>query len=186
MADAEGQAASDAIRSQVAASREETPKPDDKPADKPADKTPETSDIDAIAAQADKPDAVKNALQAERKAAQEARDRAEALAAQVREFEDRDKSEQQKLEERVVSAEQERDALKAQILRRDIATAKELPLDLADRLQGKNRKELEEDAERLLELVKPNGKPQGDVDAGAGEGGGGLSFNDVLRAQAHA
>lgn len=185
MADAEGQAVSDAIREQAAASREDKDQTQDKDKDdvgKQPDAKPD--DIEQIAAQADKPDAVKRAIQAERENARKERDRAEELAAKVKEFEDRDKSEQEKLEERAASAESRASAAEAKLLRFQIAVDKSLPLDLAERLQGKSKKELEEDADRLLDLLKPNGKPSGDPDAGRGEGGEGESFNDVLRKRA--
>lgn len=178
--DAESQAANDAIRQAAEASREGEKKPDDKPEIKPSE-----DDIETIAAQADKPDAVRAAIKAERDAAKEARDEAAALAAKVKEYEDRDKSEQEKLEERASSAEQKAATLEAKLLRRDVAAEKGLPPELADRLRGDDKDELEEDADRLLELVKARAKPSGDVGAGRGEGGEGHSFNDVLRAGLH-
>lgn len=139
----------------------------------------ETDDIDRIAAQADKPDAVKAALQRERDAAKEARRQADALAAKVKAFEDRDKTEQEKLEERAQTAERKAADLERSMLRLRVASAKKLPGELADRLQGSTQEELEADADRLLELVKPSSP--GDVDAGKGEVSTGLTFNELLR-----
>lgn len=173
--DAESQAANDAIRQAAAASREEK--------DAPKTEEKKTDDIEEIAAKAEKPDAVRNAIQAEREAAKEARERAEALAAKVKEYEDRDKSEQEKLEERAGEAESRAQKAEKALLRFRVAATKGLPAELADRLQGDSEDELNEDADRLLELVKRKDKPSGDVDAGKGEGGEGTTFNDVLRAQ---
>lgn len=169
-----------------AAGEEKPPEGENKP---PAAAAAETAgktdaDIEAIAAKAENPDAVRNALTAERTAAKEARERADALAAEVQTYKDRDKTEQERLEERATTAEGRAEKSEAKLLRFEVATKKKLPLELADRLQGKNKTELEADADRLLELVKPNGKPEGDADGGKGEGGGGQTFNDLMRATA--
>jgi hypothetical protein len=128
-------------------------------------------------------EAGQKALDAFKQRARDAEKQAKALAAKVKEFEDRDKSEQDKLEERATTAETKAQAAEAKVLRFEVATAKKLPLELADRLQGASKADLEADADRLLELVKPNGKPEGDADAGKGEGGGGMGFNEAIRAQ---
>jgi hypothetical protein len=138
------------------------------------------ADIEAIAAKANDPDAVRNALTAERTAAREAKEANADLARRIKEFEDRDKSEQEKKDEALKSAEDRAKQAEAGLLRFKVAAAKQLPAELADRLQGKNEKELGEDADRLLELVKP-GKATGDVDAGRGEPDEGGSFNDAIR-----
>jgi chromosome segregation ATPase len=116
------------------------------------------SDIDDIAAQAEKPDAVSKAIKAEREAAKDARRRAEEAEAKVKEYEDAQKSEQQKLEEAAVAAKEEADALRKQItdlevarLRTEIVTEKNLPLKMAERLKGNTREEIEADADALLE-----------------------------------
>lgn len=140
------------------------------------------ADIEAIAAKGENPDAVRKALTEERDAAKQARDEAKALADKVKEFEDRDKSEQQKMEERATTAEQKATDAEAKLLRYRVAAEKKLPSELADRLQGDTEKKLKEDADRLLELVKPDSTPAGDIDAGKGEGGGGNTFNDAIRA----
>lgn len=54
-------------------------------------------------------------------------------------------------------------------MRARVALSKGLSADLADRLRGSTEDELAEDADRLLELVKPAGpqRPFGDVAQGA-------------------
>jgi hypothetical protein len=141
------------------------------------------SDIEEVAQQADKPDAVRRALQAERESAKEAKARAEELAAKVKEFEDRDKSEQEKLEERAALAETKAATLEAKMLRLEVAGAKKLPQELADRLQGETKEDLEADADRLLDLVKTEA-PAVDVDAGKGTAAEATSMNDLLRSRA--
>lgn len=141
-------------------------------------------DIEEVAGKAENPDAVRKALIAEREAAKEARQRAEELATKVKEFEDRDKSEQEKLEERASTAEERAAKAEVKLLRFDVAVAKDLPLELADRLQGDTREQLEEDAGRLLELVKRKDRPSGDVGAGLGEGTETGGLNEAIRAAA--
>jgi chromosome segregation ATPase len=116
------------------------------------------NDVDEIAAQAEKPDAVSKAIKAEREAAKEARRRAEEAEAKVKEYEDAQKSEQQKLEEAAAAAKEEADALRKQITelevrqrRSDVALAKNLPPKLAERLRGETVEEIEADADALLE-----------------------------------
>lgn len=107
------------------------------------------------------PDAVRNAIKAEReaakaakKAAEEAQSALEAERAKVKEFEDRDKSEEEKREERAKEAEKKAAMAEGKLLRLTVAARKKLPLDLAPRLQGETEAELEADAENLLKLVK--------------------------------
>lgn len=138
-----------------------------------------TDDIAQIAAKAENPDAVANALKAEREKADTASKEAKKLAAELKKYQDRDKSEQEKLEEAKAAAEKEATAARSELLRLRVASRKNLPPELAGRLQGEDEKELEQDADRLLELVKP--KANGDVDAGKGEVSTGSTMNDLLR-----
>jgi hypothetical protein len=96
-----------------------------------------------------KPDIPKEVQAALRKANKEA----ETLRLKLKEIEDRDKTEAQKLAERVAAAEQERDALKLTAMRQRIALEKGLPPQLADRLKGGTEEEMSADADALLELV---------------------------------
>ena len=181
MADEETQAANDALRAQVHEARGE------KPADtKTESLAKDASDEYWTDDEQDEelgPEGEK-ALAAFKQRAREAEKQAKSLAAKVREFEDRDKSDQQRLEERATNAEDRAAMAEAKVLRLEIALDKNLPWALAQRLQGSDKEQLEKDAEQLLELVKPNGKPSGDVDAGRGEGGGGATLNDLIRAGA--
>jgi len=52
-------------------------------------------------------------------------------------------------------AKSELQAMQVRILRQEVAQAAELPLSLADRLQGTTREELEADAQALKKLVPP-------------------------------
>jgi hypothetical protein len=144
----------------------EAPEPaEDAPADDP-------EDADApILAQADNPDAVKRALKAERDAAKRAaKERDEALA-RVKEFEDRDKSEQERLAERASALEADNAKLARELLRLEVAAEKKLPPELARRLQGDDREALEADAEALLAIVTTTNAPRGSADQGARKGG---------------
>lgn len=69
--------------------------------------------------------------------------------------EEAQKTETQKLTERAERAERELAAAQAQALRAEVAAAKKLPPELAARLQGATRAELEADADKLAALLTP-------------------------------
>lgn len=102
-------------------------------------------------------DAGKKALDAERKARRDAERRASAAEKKAQEFEERDLTEQQKLEKRAQDAEAEVGPTKVENLRLRVALDKKLPAELVDRLKGNTKEEIETDAEELLKLVKANG-----------------------------
>lgn len=77
----------------------------------------------------------------------------------AREFEDRDKTELQKAVERAEAAERAATKATGQLLRFRVAAEKGLTGDWADRLRGESQEELEADADRLLEQLKPAGPP---------------------------
>lgn len=125
----------------------------------------------------------KAAIAAERQARREAERRAkegDAAIARLKEIEDAQKSEQQKLTERAEKAEREAAEAQASLLRRDVAADKQLPPAMADRLRGTTREELEADADQLLQLLskadpkpEPDAGDQGKKGAPAPQGGGG-------------
>lgn len=90
------------------------------------------------------PPAVKAAL---RKANKEA----ETLRLKLKELEDRDKSDTDKLQDRVTVAEKRAEEAEARALRLEVAAEKGLTLTQAKRLVGSTKEELEADAEELLE-----------------------------------
>lgn len=90
---------------------------------------------------------------------------AEKLRLKLKEFEDKDKSEADKLVEARTIAEKERDALKREALQLRVGMAKKLPLEVAERLRGDTEEEMSADADRLAALLKP-GAPSGSVDGG--------------------
>lgn len=110
------------------------------------------------------------------------RDARQALEVRLKEFEDRDKTELQRLEERAAAAEKAAADRESALLRYRVATAKNLPADLVDRLKGDTEEELSADADALLALIPPRGA-RGAVDQGArdDQSTGSTSFNDVLR-----
>lgn len=122
----------------------------------------ETEETIEVPEGADKPDAVKAAIKAERDAAKAARKEADDLRAKLREHEDRNKTDEQKLTERAERA----DAAEAKALRYEVAAAKGIDLRLALRLTGSTREELEADADTLKGLVKSE-TPSPDLDGGA-------------------
>ena len=96
----------------------------------------------------DVPPEVKAAL---RKANKEA----ETLRLKLQEFEDRDKTEAQKLADRAEAAEKRAVELETKALRLEVASEKGLTPAQAKRLVGTTREELEADADELLETFKP-------------------------------
>ena len=79
---------------------------------------------------------------------------AESLRLKLKEFEDRDKTDAQKLLEERDALKSERDLLKIENLRREVAIEKGIDLKAASRLVGTTREELEADADVLAEVLK--------------------------------
>jgi hypothetical protein len=96
--------------------------------------------------------------------AKENKSAAERLAA----LEESQKTEQQKLTERLAEAERERDAVRSEALRLRIAADKGLTPKQAARLRGSSEEELLADADELLSEFQPAGprRPSGDIDQG--------------------
>lgn len=113
--------------------------------DEPKGKAPVSKADDGV------PPAVKAAL---RKANKEA----ETLRLKLKEFEDRDKTETQKLAERADAAEKRAAELERQTLRSKVGAAKGLPPKMWDRLRGDDEDALKADADDLLAEIKPNGR----------------------------
>jgi len=111
-------------------------------------------------------DAGKKALDAERKNARAAARERDALAARLKEFEDRDKTETQKLAERAEAAERRAVELETRSLRLEVATEKGLTAAQAKRLVGATREELEADADELLETFRPADPVRASLDLG--------------------
>ena len=101
-------------------------------------------------AESDLGEAGKKALDAERRNAKAAARERDALAAKLKEHEDRDKSESQRLTERAETAEKAVAAAEARALRLEVAAEQGLTLAQAKRLVGVSRDELEADAKELL------------------------------------
>lgn len=72
------------------------------------------------------------------------------------EYVESQKSEQEKQAEALATAMKERDTLRAELLRLKVASAKNLPASLVDRLRGETEEEMLADAESLLEGLKGN------------------------------
>jgi hypothetical protein len=101
----------------------------------------------------DLPESVKQILAKERKAARDAERARKAAEAKAKEYEDRDKTEAQKLEDRASAAEGRVGPLEQENARLRVAIEKGLPADLVDRLRGGTVEELSADADALLTLV---------------------------------
>ena len=87
---------------------------------------------------------------------QEARAKANAeAAAKLQQFEDRDKTEAQRLTERAEAAEKRAAEIEGRAIRLEVAAEKGLTPAQAQRLVGETREQLEADADALLEMFKP-------------------------------
>ena len=123
-----------------------------------------------VVAQADNPDAVKNALAAERAAKKAAEKRANELAAKVQEFESANQSELEKLTGKLTKLEQAKAEAEARLIRFEVTRDKEIPAEAVDLLSGSSREELEASADKILSLVKSsNNTNTTDFDGGARE-----------------
>lgn len=119
--------------------------------------TAEATATDAAAETASKPkptETVEFWKQKAREQEQRAKANAEA-ATKLAQYEDRDKTEAQRLAERAEAAEKRAAETEARALRLEIAAEKGLTPAQAKRLVGSTREELESDADDLLEHFKP-------------------------------
>lgn len=105
-------------------------------------------------------DAGKKALQEERaargeaeKAAAEARRQFDQVAVELQQFRDRDKTEAEKLTDRATTAEKAAAEAATSLLKYQVAAEKNLPAQLAARLQGATKDDLLKDADNLLTLL---------------------------------
>jgi hypothetical protein len=96
------------------------------------------------------------------------RNRGSELEEKLTEFEDRDKSEMQRLQERAAESEQRASDSDLRLLRYEVAAEHGLDLDAAKFLTGSTREELELRAEELSTLIADKGRPSaGSFDGGA-------------------
>lgn len=102
--------------------------------------------------------------------AEAASHRREALEAKAKaqEFEDRDKSELEKLTGKLTKTEQAKADAEARLLRYEVAQAKEVPAKLVPLLTATSQADLEAQADLILENAAPatEAAPQHDWDAG--------------------
>jgi hypothetical protein len=98
-----------------------------------------------------------------------ARKRAQEAEARAKEFEDRDKTEQQKLAERAEAAEKAAQDSTAKLLRYEVAAEKNVPANLAKFLTGSTKEELEKAADELLKEL--GGARRQTFDGGARDSG---------------
>lgn len=156
----------------------------------------------------DKPDpdaGAKKALEAERAARREADKTVTELRTRLKDLEDRDKDESQKLLDRIAAAEQKAaeadkkvEEAKAETLRLSVAAEKGLKPAQAKRLAGTTREELEADADDLLASFtptkegddkdetdpKPAGRPKEDLKGGSDPTSSAVETNPAKLAEA--
>ena len=136
-------------------------------------------DTDSTAASAEDIKKMQSAL---RKANKEA----ETFRLKLKEIEDRDKSETEKLTERTRELEGSLTSAEQRALRLEIALDKGIPKSIASRLQGNTRQEMEADADELLKTLGSNGKKHSSsFDGGAKDGGTAKSGSFLAQALAN-
>jgi hypothetical protein len=107
-------------------------------------------------------DAGKKALQEERRKARAAEKQLGDLQKRLQEYEDRDKTETQKLTEAKAAAEREAASARQELMRYRVAASKKLPAELAGRLRGDTEEEMAADANSLLEVLGQRQTPSYD------------------------
>src|SRR5699024_4053170 len=122
-------------------------------------------------------DAGKKALDAERKRANEAEKRFKEAAARIEEYEDAQRTEEEKREHelqtlraQIEEERKQREAVERDLLMKSVASEFGLPDELANRLVGDDREALVEDAKQLQKLVTPYGPRKPAPVAAAGSG----------------
>jgi len=126
---------------------------DTKPDDEKSDDKPDTKPDDT---KDDLGDAGKRALDNERKARAAAEKQAKEFEKRLKEIEDKDKTEAQKLADAKTESDKRAETAEAKALRLEVAFEKGLTPKQAKRLTGSTREELEADADELLEDFKPS------------------------------
>lgn len=132
-------------------------------ADDTSTETPDATETDAAKPEPSGSDQQKQDIPpAVARALREANKEAEKLRLRLKEYEDRDKTEQQKLEERAAEAEKAAANALRELTRVRVAAQQGLTPDLAARLQGDTEEELTADAEKLKQLLGTPAPPSFD------------------------
>lgn len=127
-----------------------------------------TPEEQAIIDKAENPDAVRSLITTEREARKAAESKATAEAAKVKTFEDRDKTDQEKAEQKAADAEKKAADAEGKLLRLTVASEKKLPAELVEFLKGETKEELEASADKLLKFKgSSTEEAPADLDGGA-------------------
>ena len=143
--------------------------------------TPEPEAVEVEETQDDAPlrPEGEKALEAWKVRARKAEADQKELAARVKEFEERDLSEQERLAKAAEDAKRAAEEAAHENLRLKVALDRSLPSELIDRLRGETLEELYEDADSLLALVKP--REAQDFDGGARKTAKGMDRDEAVR-----
>lgn len=107
---------------------------------------------------------------------------AETLRLKLKEYEDRDKTEAQKLAERAAAFEKQAAEAQTELMRYRVAADKKLPAELAARLRGSTPEEMAADADELLTLLNAQQQRQTpNYDGGVRQSARPTSMNDLIR-----
>ena len=146
-------------------------------------------DPDAPTPDADLGDKGKKALEDERKARREAEKQLKAVNDRLKELEDKDKSESERLASRVAELEKELSTERGRATRLEVALDKGLSKTQARRLVGETEEDLVADADDLLASFKtddpkapPGQRPKEDLKTGATPAPGEPTKEDIRKA----
>ena len=134
----------------------------------PEAQNPETANVDAEPQGASETDWKREARKWEQRAkeAQAFKDAADKW----REYEQSQKSEHEKLAEKLTAAERAASEATARLTRYEVAAQKGIPAEALDLLSGSTREELESAADKLLSLIAEQAKPKSPIpDANQGK-----------------
>ena len=112
------------------------------------------------------PEPLQRTVKAARKRERDATAQAAALREENETLKNSQLSEQEKKDKKATELATENTTLKTENLRIKVALAKKLPAELVDRLRGTTQKEIEDDADELLKLVKTDGGSTPSFDGG--------------------
>jgi hypothetical protein len=97
------------------------------------------------------------------------RTEAQEAKAKAQEYEDAQKTELEKAQDRLTQTETAKAEAEAKLLRYEVAAEKNVPANLLELLVGGSKEELEQKADLILENVKPAEAPQATFDGGPRE-----------------
>ena len=127
------------------------------------------NDAEAPEAEAEVMEVDKGYIQSLRSEAAEWRKKAQEAKAKAQEYEDAQKSELERAQDKLAATEEAKAQAEATLLRYEVATSKGVPSQLMELLTGSSQEELERQADLILENAKTADAPQATFEGGPRE-----------------